>query len=208
MTMLFTLLLSTVSFASERSFPVDAIKLADGKIAHCATQDDLGVVGYRPNLPVVLGAEKSVKLSFSVFGVVCAQGEDGFVWNLRPINDPFFTKARNGELVENFILKNEAVITNSEYTKEYGKQELANEGMQMVGVHLNLGDILSLAQQKALDEGHAVAVRVLYFHRATNEYVYQGKRQQGRLFVGGAYRFEFTLVKEDGAIKSTAVTIL
>lgn len=207
MTFLFALLLSTASFA-EKSFPVDAIKLADGKIAHCATQDDLGVVGYRPALPVVLGQENSVKLSLSVFGATCTHSEDGFVWSLRPINDPFFTKALNGDPVENFILKNEAVVSNGQYTKEFGKQELANQGMQMVGIELKLSEILSAAQQKALDEGHAVAVRVLYFHRATNEYVYQGKRRQGRLLVGGAYSFAFTLVKEDGAVKSTAVTIL
>jgi hypothetical protein len=202
------LLLSTPSFAAEKSFPVDAIKLADGKIAHCATQDDLGVVGYRPNLPVILGAEKSVKLSFSVIGAICEQTDNGFAWSLRPINDPFFTKAQNGDLVEHFILKNEAVITNTQYTREFGKQELANQSMQMVGVNLNLSDLLSPAQQKALDEGQSVSVRVLYFHRAANEFVYQGKRQQGRMLVGGAYRFAFTLVNEDGAVKSTAVTVL
>lgn len=208
MTILFAALLSSLSFAAGNSFPVDAIKLADGKIAHCATEADLGVVGYRPALPVVLGEAKSVKLSFSVFGVVCTHSEEGFVWGLRPINDPFVTRGRNGDPVENFILKNEAVVTDENYTKIFGSQELENKGMQMVGINLSLDSILSPAQNKALEEGHAVSVRVRYFHRAANEYVFQGKRHQGRLLVGGAYSFAFTLVKENGAIKSAAVTIL
>jgi hypothetical protein len=208
MTILLTILLSALSFATEKSLPVDAIKLIDGKIAHCEAESDLGVVGYRPNLPVVISENGALRLSFGVFGVACAKDEEGFAWSLRPINDPFFTTALNGEPVENFILKNEAVVTDRNYTKVFGSQELENRGMQVVNIPLAQEDILSPAQRQALDEGHAVSVRVHYFNRMVNEYVYRGRRTKGRLMIGGAYSFAFTLVKENGAIKSTAVSVL
>lgn len=207
MPILLTALLSTLSFAAVKSFPVDAIKLADGKTAYCSSESDLGVIGYQPVLPVMLGEERSVMLSLSVFGVACSHREGAFEWNLRPLNDPFFTKALDGEPVENFILKNEAVVMNEGNTKVFGTQELDNKTMQMVEIRLDLNNILSPAQQKALDEGQAVSVRAIYFHRAANEYVYEGKRRPGRPFVGGAYSFAFTLEKENGRIKSAAVTV-
>lgn len=207
MTALIAILLSTLSFAAERSFPVDSIKLADGKTAFCAAESDLGVVGYQPILPVVLGEERTAQISLSVFGVICSHDNGRFEWKLRPINDPFFTRSLDGELVENVILKNEAVVMNEANNKIFGSQELANQTMQMVSIRLELQDILSSAQRRDLDNGQAVSVRVLYFHRATNNYVYRGKRHSGRAFVGGAYSFAFTLERDGGRIKATSITV-
>lgn len=207
MTILLALLIPLFSFAAERSLPVEAIKLPDGKIAYCAKESDVGTVGLYPSLPAVSEVDGEIRLAFGVFGVICVRSEERLVWESRPINAPFFTRALDGELVENFILSSEAVITDQNYMKALASQPLVNRSGQNVNVSFELVDLLSADQQESLRRGEPVAVRVNYFNRAINEYVYRGKRQKGRAMISGAYTFKFKLEQKNGKIEASAVQV-
>lgn len=209
LSILFAFIFISWAHAETSSSSVEAKKTLDGRTVYCAAERDLDRVAYRPLSPTIVPLDGALKLSFFVVSLECSFDlVNGFNWTPRPINEIFSTRSPSGELIQNRVLENEAIVLNSAYSI-IGQQILENQATQLVEVPFTLEKLFSKSQIEQLDNGQELNVRLEYFNRAKFEYLYRGRLVKGGRVVGGSFLYSFTLKKDknSGLISVSAVSV-
>jgi hypothetical protein len=186
---------------------VIAEKTLDGRTVYCEKPNHVNGVAYRPSQIAVSPETGGIRLSFIVSGLICAQANGLYQWNLRPLLADY-SIAPSGTPIVVHPVRSEALILNRT-PGVAATQTLNNVPVQTVSALLKLELLFSKDELTDLDAGKTMSARLQYFNRSIVEYYQNGAKVWAGEVAGGSYVYQFTVKKNlaTGELTVSAVTV-